>query len=77
MQEAIVKPGGMELLGKIENDVLYEMEVIDCKEKAMQKVIYTFIAIHILYTKNSCCRGSPKSRGTSMLLTTTIINRNL
>jgi len=37
MQEAIVKPGGMELLGKIENDVLYEMEIIDCKEKAMQK----------------------------------------
>lgn len=48
VQEAIIKPGGMELLGKIENDVLYEMEVIDCKEKAMQKSVQK--GLKCLYT---------------------------
>ena len=35
-----MKAGGMELLGgKMENDVLYDIDAIDADERAMQKVL--------------------------------------
>jgi hypothetical protein len=38
-----VKAGGIELLGKLENDVLYDIDAIDNDERAMQKVIIYII----------------------------------
>jgi WD40 repeat protein len=48
VQEALVKAGGMELLGKLESDVMYDIDSFDNNEKAMQKAVQK--GLKCLYT---------------------------
>jgi hypothetical protein len=58
VQEAIVKAGGIELLGKLENDVLYDIDSIDNNERAMQKVSDCGVYAHFTSWLMSYCELS-------------------